>query len=413
MSDIPKIDLSSGFLNQVIDSGIDRLFTAGASDITIQSDDFIWAYINRRHECVSTRRLDDGEVSAIARHMYNSDGVFGMLGSGKPLDFELDVRPRLDPSLQNFDPDFSVRCRANVTQCRVGGVPNGISITLRTIPGLPPPFESLNLPGDVAENIFPNQGLVLVVGITGSGKTTLLASCTRQRQEGPHSQKIGTYEEPVEYIFNRLPALNVERGVASARMPEVSQVQIGTHMSEFDLAAANALRRKFDVLVMGEMRDKVSVETGLQLASTGHATYATLHCETPAEAISRIVSYFPYDSQPSVANKLLANLRLVVAQKIERTSSGKGKAYRSWCVFDQTFKAHLGEMRHEQWGREISQRMLAHGATFAQQAFPDYRDGVLSIEGFANVAGFNPRETREFIAAQQESTRSSELETLS
>jgi defect-in-organelle-trafficking protein DotB len=402
VSEIPMIDLSSGFLTQVIDTAIDRLFTAGASDITIQSDDFVWAYINRRHECVSNRRLDDREVSEIARHMYNSDGVFGMLGSGKPLDFELDVRPRLDAAQPDFNPDYSVRCRANVTPCRVGGVANGISITLRTIPGLPPPYESLDLPDDVTANIFPSQGLVLVVGITGSGKSTLLAACNRKRQEGQDPKKIGTYEDPVEYIYNRLPALNIERGVSSARMPEVSQVQIGTHMREFDLASANALRRKFDVLVMGEMRDKVSVETGLMLASTGHAAYATLHCETPAEAISRIVSYFPYDSQPSVANKLLANLRLIVAQKIERTTAGKGKAYRSWCVFDQNFKAQLGEMRHEKWGREINHRMTVDGVTFAQQAYPDYCNGVLSIECFATVAGFNPKEAREFIAAHQQ-----------
>jgi Tfp pilus assembly pilus retraction ATPase PilT len=210
--------------------------------------------------------------------------------------------------------------------------------------------------------------------------------------------KIGTYEEPIEFVFPRVPVIGGEQGSTSVTMPEVSQVQIGHHLKEFHLAAPNALRRKFDVLVMGEMRDKGSVDTGLLLASTGHATYATLHCETPAEAIGRILSEFPYDAQPSVANKLLSNLRVIVAQKIERNMAGKGVAFRSWCIFDQAFKADLYEMPHQQWGRKIEKRMQANGSTFAQQAYGPLMRGEISESAFANIAGFNPVEAREYLA---------------
>jgi defect-in-organelle-trafficking protein DotB len=148
---------------------------------------------------------------------------------------------------------------------------------------------------------------------------------------------------------------------------------------------------------MGEMRDRQSVETGLLLSATGHCTYATVHCETPAEVIGRIVSEFPYDSQPSVANKLLDNLRLVVAQKIDRDVHGKGRAFRSWCVFDQAFKAELGELPFNKWAALIRARMLERGHDFAQQAFPLFKEGEIDIDAFTRVAGFNPAEAREFL----------------
>lgn len=392
------IDPSSGHLVNVIDNAVDQLFRAGASDITIQSDDYIWAYIDRRHTRVSSRRLDHGEVSAIALHLYN-DAVIGKLGSGVGVDTDADIRPRLLADRDDFDPDYSVRCRVNMTSCRVGTVSNGYSITLRTIPGTPPKFEDMRLPQEMADCFFPTGGLIAVVGITGSGKSTLLASALRRMLEDPSRPvKIGTYEEPIEFIYPRGPCASGVPGSVDVNMPEVSQVQIGMHLGEFGYAAPNALRRKFDVLVMGEMRDKASVETGLLLASTGHATYATLHCETPAEAVGRILSEFPYDAQPSVANKLIANLRMVVAQKIERNVLGKGMAFRSWCVFDQALKMELYEMEHQHWARHITKRMEAGGSTFPQQAYGPFLRGEISEQAFANIAGFNPIEARKYLS---------------
>lgn len=395
----PMIDLNAGPLFEMVDRGIDALFRAGASDITLQSDDYIWAYINRRHTCVSTRRLDDGDLTMLTTHYYpGGESGLAILGSGVPLDPEVTIRPRLDPNLQDYDPDYVVRCRANITKCRVSSVASGISITLRTIPGLPPRIDSLQLPADVVDNLFPSQGLVLVVGITGSGKSTLLAAANRHRLEQEDDPvKILTIEDPIEFIYPRLPSKTEQGGPPRPRMPEVSQVQLHSHLNSFALAAPNVLRRKGDVIVMGEMRDRESVETGLLLAATGHCTYATVHCETPAEVIGRIVSEFPYDSQPSVANKLLDNLRLVVAQKIDRDESGKGRAFRSWCVFDQAFKAALAETPFPQWARQIRERMVSRKHDFASQALEVLRAGQINQATFARVAGFNPTETRDYL----------------
>lgn len=396
----PIIDLSQGSLIGQVERGIDELFRAGASDITIQSDDYIWAYINRRHTCASNRRLDDGDLTMLTTHLYpGGESGLAILGSGRPLDPEVTIRPRRDPEQSDFDPDYAVRCRANITRCRVGGVANGISITLRTIPGEPPRLSALGLPTDIEESLFPSQGLVLIVGITGSGKSTLLAAANRHRLEQPDPVKILTVEDPIEFIYPRLPSKGASGGGAPlpARMPEVSQVQLHSHLESFSLAAPNILRRKGDVIVMGEMRDRESVETGLLLAATGHCTYGTVHCETPAEVVARIVSEFPYDSQPAVANKLLDNLRLVVAQKIDRDETGKGRAFRSWCVFDQAFKAQLAELQFPQWARYIRERMVSRKQDFAHQALQVLQAGEINQATFARVAGFNPAEARAFL----------------
>lgn len=406
MSGIPIIDLSQGHLLGQVERGIDALFHAGASDITIQSDDYVWAYINRKHTIASSRRLDDGELTLLTSKFYEGgESGLAILGRGEALDFELEVRPRQDRSLADFDPDYSVRCRANVTRCRVGTVATGYSITLRTIPGAPPQLEALKLPVDISENLFPSQGLVLIAGITGSGKSTLLAAANRHRLEKASDPvKIITVEDPVEFTYGRLPASKLAGAEAPAsaapavpRMPEVSQMQLHSHLRDFDLVAPNILRRKSDVIVMGEMRDRTSVETGLLLAATGHATYATVHCETPAEVVGRIVSEFPYDAQPSAANKLLDNLRLVIAQKIDRDVNGRGRAFRSWCVFDQAFKGALAELPFQKWAAVIRARMLERGQDFAQQALPLFKDGEIGLETFTRVAGFNPSEARRFL----------------
>lgn len=398
VSNVPVINLSSGELCNTIDRGIVALFDAGASDITIQSGDYIFAYINRRHIQASNRRVDDGDMARYLVHIYKSQAIMTSIGGGKPGDFEADLRPYLDEQREDYNPDFSLRMRCNATRSRVGDVVNGASLTMRTIPDKPRELSTLMLPRDILENIKPNQGLVLVCGITGSGKTTLLASVVRSILEGNDPRKIITFEDPIEFTYARLPSRSIPGAPGYGMMPEVSQVLMGQHMQAFDMVTPNILRRKSDVVILGEMRDKQSVESGLLVAQTGHATYGTLHCETPAEAMPRVIAEFPYDSQPAVANKLLDALRLVVAQKIEPNTQGKGQAFRSWCVFDRALKARLSEVPFSQWSGIVRRHVDERRESFEWQAMPFVERGELSFQGFLNVSGFNINEARKFLA---------------
>lgn len=367
--------------------GAEKLFKMGASDIRIQSDDFVFAYINRSWLKSSNRRLEDGEMRSIVCSLYGGQSGLGILGDGVPLDFEAVMQP--DP---DNDPDRTLRCRANITGSRVGIVANGVSIVLRTIPDLPMKWEDMKVEPDITDSFFPSQGLVLVVGITGSGKSTFLSSSGRYRIETIKSPiAIGTYEDPVEYIFTRLPM---------GSMPEVAQIQIGRNLAEFGFVAPNVLRRKYDVVFVGEMRDKPSIETALLIADSGHATYGTLHAETPATAFTRVISEFAVEQQPAVATKMLENIKIIVAQKIERTIAGKGLAVRSWCVFDRALKEELGDHPYPKWARMIRDHMNRNGTSFEERSWPLLRDGVIDRDAFMRLSGMNMRESRAFLATK-------------
>lgn len=387
MTNAVKPIVFDGDICQQLVAGCDALFQAGVSDIRIQSDDYIFGYHNRRWVCASNRRLDEGEVRLMLTHLYGSMTGLGILGHGQPLDFEAVMQPdRVN------DPDRVLRCRACATASRVGISSNGMSIVLRTIPDLPVEWSKLNVEDEITDAFFQSQGLFLVVGVTGSGKSTFLTSSVRYRIEVIKDPvAVLSYEDPIEYIFTRLP---------HGSMPEVSQVQIGKHLAEFGLVSPNVLRRKSDVVLIGEMRDKNSVETALLVADTGHATYGTAHAETPATTFTRIISEFPPEQQPAVAAKLLENIRVIVAQKIERTLEGKGLAVRSWCVFDRELKARLGDQPFHMWARMIREHMQSIGTTFEDRAAPLFRDGVIGLDVFMRYASMTPREAKAFLTAK-------------
>ncbi|MDF2461908.1 MAG: type secretion system family protein 3 [Ramlibacter sp.] len=390
----PQIDLESGLgFVAAVEAGIGRLFEARASDITLQTDDYVWAYLNRRWLPVTRRRLEHAQIEQLVARFCGAAGV-ATLQSGKPLDPEVEVMP--EPG----NPRRVVRARCNVHRCRVAGNAEGMAITLRTIPDLPPKLDLLNIEPEIREAILFSQGLGLIVGITGSGKSTLLAAVLRERQEGLRPEKIVTIEAPIEFVYTRLPVNKgwPQAGGAPARMPEVSQVQIGRHLAAWDMAVPNVLRLKADVCVMGEMRDFKSVEAGVLLADTGHATYATAHTRTPAECVQRLIAEFPESQQPAAAARLLSNLRIIVAQKIEPTVAGPGLAFRSWVILDAELKRRLGAAPYQQWAQMLTEHMDATGTSFALQALPALRDGVIDDKGFERLADFIPRERRDFVA---------------
>lgn len=392
--DLPRIELERGpqFLPS-LRAAIGLMFEAKVSDITMQTGDFIHVYRNRTWSAATTERLEHVQIEAIVAEFCGASGVT-TLQAGRPLDPEVEILP--DPT----NVRHVVRARCNVHRCRVAGNSDGIAITLRTIPGLPPELDKLNLPSEIRESIIFAQGLGLIVGITGSGKSTLLASTIGERLRGNRSEKIVTIESPIEFVYTKLPANKDWRaqGLAPARMPEVAQVQVGKHLADWKLTVPNVLRLKADTCVMGEMRDYDSVEAGVLLADTGHATYATAHTRTPAECVQRLIAEFPEAQQPSVAQRLLSNLRIIVAQKIESTLAGPGMAFRSWVVFDADLKRRLGEQHHQNWARMLGDHMEAVGASFAQQALPALREGLIDEAGFERITDMFPRERREYIA---------------
>lgn len=349
----------------------------GLSDVLIQSDDYVFTKCHNVQKRISDRRIEPNEVDLICTIKYGKSAV-GVINAGEDLNFRCEVQRTLTDI---------VSFRANATRGRVGDLSDGISLTLRYVTDVPRPLESLGLEPEIIDNLFPQYGLVLIVGTTGSGKSTILSSANRYRLESRQDKpvKIICYEDPIEYTYQNL---------GSGVMPKVFQAEIGhgRHLNEFKQAGPNAMRRGSDVIILGEMRDLESVEAGFELAMTGHCVYATLHVETPAQVIDRVVSFFPTDAQPSAASKLRSNLRMVVAQKQFSNKAGTSDRIRSWCVFDREVNRALAEVKYYEWERVIFGICEKRKTNFEIRAMEHFQKGSIDFESFCTIAAFTRAE---------------------
>jgi len=379
---VDPLPLSLGLPWEEFRQFVAAIYKLGASDIKIQSNDYVWADINRRWQPVTSRRLETQEVER-ALMLLVDQSALGLINGGQPVDDRVEI-PLDSRNLLEF--------RINATGSMVAGVREGITVTLRAIPSAIPSLERLGIEAEIVENFFPRYGLILVVGTTGSGKSTLLASSLRHRLvERRHDpMAIGTYEDPIEYGL---------KGLAQGSMPEPTQVAIGSgrHIRDWDRVGPNAMRRRLDVIWMGEIRDIESARTGLELARTGHAVVSTLHVDTPAEAFDRLIKFFPRDSQESEAYAILSQIRMIVAQKLARTTDGGKIAFRSWIVLDRETKQQMAQQDFSRWSGYVREIVRARGSDFDSAAYQAFARQQISVETFREVSGMTPAEMRAYV----------------
>jgi twitching motility protein PilT len=187
-----------------------------------------------------------------------------------------------------------------------------VSLVIRQIPIAIKTFEELSLPPVLEELSQRPRGLVLVTGPTGSGKSTTLAAMIDKinRERKAH---IITIEDPIEFVHRHQSCI-------------VNQREVGTDTKSFGTALKYALRQDPDVVLIGEMRDLETIQAALMIAETGHLAFATLHTNTAAESINRIIDVFPSHQQAQVRAQLAFVLEGVVTQTLLQKSSGKGRA---------------------------------------------------------------------------------------
>lgn len=382
IGEVTRLDLTPGIPVGEFKQFINKIYQLGASDIKLQSNDFVWADINRTWRPVSTRRLESQEVDR-AITILNDQSALGLIGSGQPVDARVDLALTAE-EVNEF--------RLNVTGCMVNGARDGASITLRAIPKAIPSLELLGIEKEIVDNLFPRYGLILVVGTTGSGKSTLQAAANahrlRHRRHDPVA--ILTYEDPIEYSL---------AGLAEGHMPEPSQVGIGPgqHLREFDLVGPNAMRRRGDVIVMGEIRDLNSAKAGSEMSRTGHAVQATMHVDTPGESFDRLIKFYPPEQQAGEAYALLSQLRMVVAQKLARRKDGGKIAFRSWVVVDKALRTHLGEAPPSHWSRMVHAYVGSRGQDFETSAYRALCSDQITGEVFREIAGLTPEEALAYV----------------
>ena len=286
-----------------------------ASDITIQTNEPVFAEIYGSLIKLTNRKLSNTEIGDLINGIYGPNATTQLL-SGKDIDTHYEFRPNRG---------VRYRYRVNATACLVAGH-DAIQITLRTIPTTPPKLDVMGLPTKVLDAIAPQEGIVFITGATGSGKSTLLASIIRYLIENEDSdRKVLTYESPIEFVYDEIETISAI----------VSQSEIPRHLPSFAEGVRNALRRKPRLIMVGECRDPETISAALEAALTGHPVYTTLHTSGVAETMRRLVTSFTTEERLGRTIDILETIRLCIWQKLVPTVDGKRVALREYLVFDE------------------------------------------------------------------------------
>ncbi|HSW21653.1 MAG TPA: PilT/PilU family type 4a pilus ATPase, partial [Burkholderiaceae bacterium] len=252
------------------------------------------------------------------------------------------------------------RCNAFVQMGHIG-------LVFRVIPRTLPTVDQLGLPKVLKDITMTKRGLVIMVGATGSGKSTSLAAMVDWRNEHSHGHII-TIEDPVEFVHPHKNCI-------------ITQREVGIDTDGWEHALKNTLRQAPDVILMGEIRDRETMEHAVAFAETGHLCMATLHANSSNQALDRIINFFPEERRAQLLMDLSLNLKSIISQRLLPREEGKGRIaaveilLNTPLVSDMIFKGEVGEIK------ELMKRSRELGMqTFDQALFDLYEGRHVSYE---------------------------------
>jgi len=339
---------------------LDRLFRLmadkQASDLFISCGAPINIKINGVVSAISTQPMDVEAVRRIAYELMTKD-------QAREFENEMEMNlSYLDRSVGNF--------RVNIFRQR-----GTISMCIRYVRSNVPPFEELKLPSVLLDLVMEKRGLVLICGATGCGKSTTLAAMIDHRNNN-RSGHILTLEDPIEYLFGHKQSI-------------VNQREIGIDTQSYQKALGNALRESPDLIMIGEVRDRETMQQALLHTLTGHLCLTTLHANNSYHALSRIINMFPYDARSGLLSDLSIGLRAIISQRLVRNKTGDLQP-ASEILLNTSLIAELirnGEIT--QIKEAMEQSLYPGSQTFEQALCKLYLDGVIAYEE-AMVASDSP-----------------------
>jgi twitching motility protein PilU len=270
-----------------------------------------------------------------------------------------------------------------------------VGLVLRTIPQILPTIDSMNLPQVLKDISLGKRGLVILVGATGSGKSTSLAAMVDHRNENSFGHII-TIEDPVEFVHPHKNCI-------------ITQREVGIDTDGWGLALKNALRQAPDVILMGELRDRETMEHAVAFAETGHLCLATLHANSANQALDRIINFFPEERRQQLLMDLSLNLKALVSQRLMPRQEGRGRVaaveimLNTPLISDLIFKGEVAEIK------EIMKRSRELGMqTFDQALFDLFESQAITFEdALRNADSVN--DLRLQIKLHSQRTRSTDL----
>ena len=252
------------------------------------------------------------------------------------------------------------RVNAFIQQQRVG-------LVIRTITTQIPKFDDLGLPLVLKDVVMSKRGLVIFAGGTGSGKSTSLAALIGHRNQNSYGHII-TIEDTVEYVHEHINCV-------------ITQREVGVDTDSWEAALKNTLRQAPDLILIGEIRDRETMEHAIAFAETGHLCMGTLHANSANQALDRIINFFPEERRAQLLMDLSLNLRALIAQRLIPRKEGKGRVaaievmLNSPLISDLIFKGEVHEIK------EIMKKSRELGMqTFDMALFELYEAGLISYE---------------------------------
>ena len=244
---------------------------------------------------------------------------------------------------------------------------NGVGLVLRTINTRIPTMEELGLPAILRDVAMSQRGLVMVVGGTGSGKSTSLAAMIGYRNEHSYGHII-TIEDPVEFVHAHRNCI-------------VTQREVGVTCESWDAALKNTLRQAPDVILIGEIRDRETMEHAIAFAETGHLCFATLHANSTNQALDRVINFFPDDRRQQLLMDLSLNVRAFLSQRLVPRESGKGRVAAFEIMLDSPLIKDLIFQGEVHGIKDLMTRSVELGMqTFDKALFDLYQQHVISYE---------------------------------
>lgn len=242
-----------------------------------------------------------------------------------------------------------------------------VGVVLRVIRSEIPKLEDLNLPSVLKDISMTKRGLVIFVGATGSGKSTSLAAMVGYRNENSFGHII-TIEDPIEFVHNHKNCI-------------VTQREVGVDTENYEIALKNTLRQAPDVILIGEIRDRETMDHAIAFAETGHLCLSTLHANSTNQALDRIINFFPEDRRQQLLMDLSLNLKSLVSQRLIPTAAGDGRIaaieimINSPLMSDLIFKGQVHDIK------ELIAKSNELGMqTFDQALFDLYESGNIKYE---------------------------------
>ena len=337
-------DQATKFVNDLLTLMVSR----GGSDLFITAEFPPAMKVDGKVTKVSSQPLNAAHTLALARSIMNDKQVAEFERS-KECNFAISP-----PGIGRF------RANAFVQQGKVGMV-------LRVIPLTVPTIDGLGVPQILKDVSLSKRGLCIMVGATGSGKSTTLAAMVDWRNENSFGHII-TIEDPIEFVH---PHKNCV----------VTQREVGIDTDSWGAALKNTLRQAPDVILMGEIRDRETMEHAVAFAETGHLCMATLHANNANQALDRVINFFPEERRAQLLMDLSLNLKAMVSQRLVPRLDGRGRAavvevmLNSPLISDLIFKGEVTEIK------EIMKKSRNLGMqTFDQALFDAYEEKKISYE---------------------------------